>query len=110
MNIAKLIAFLGALAMTAVLFYGFTVGDFAADGAELLQNPWGLVSFVDLYVGFALFSIWIVFREKSLISSVVWVVLMMILGFFTGSVYMLYALFTSGGDWRKFWMGKRASD
>lgn len=110
MNIAKLIAFLGALAMAVVLVYGFTVGDFAADGAELLQNPWGVVSFVDLYVGFALFSMWIVFREKSLVSSVIWVVLMMILGFFTGSVYMLYALFTSGGDWRKFWMGKRASD
>jgi hypothetical protein len=110
MNIAKLIAFLGALAMAVVLIYGFTVGNFAADGAELLQNPWGVVSFVDLYVGFALFSIWIVFREKSLVSSVIWVVLMMILGFFTGSVYMLYALFTSGGDWQKFWMGKRASD
>jgi hypothetical protein len=110
MNIAKLIAFLGALAMAVVLIYGFTVGNFAADGAELLQNPWGVVSFVDLYVGFALFSIWIVFREKSLVSSVIWVVLMMVLGFFTGSVYMLYALFTSGGDWQKFWMGKRASD
>jgi hypothetical protein len=110
MNIAKLIAFLGALAMAVVLIYGFTVGNFAADGAELLQNPWGVVSFVDLYVGFALFSIWIVFREKSLVSSVIWVVLMMILGFFTGSVYMLYALFTSQGDWQKFWMGKRASD
>ena len=109
MNIAKLIAFLGALAMAVVLIYGFTVGNFAADGAELLQNPWGVVSFVDLYVGFALFSIWIVFREKSLVSSVIWVVLMMVLGFFTGSVYMLYALFASGGDWQKFWMGKRAS-
>ena len=29
MKIAKTISLLGVLAMTAVLFYGFTVGDFA---------------------------------------------------------------------------------
>jgi hypothetical protein len=109
MNTAKVIAFLGFIAMTAVLIYGFTAGNFSADGAELLRNPWGIVSIVDLYTGFALFSIWIVYREKSPARSVVWVVLMMIFGFFTGSVYMLYALFTSRGDWHVFWMGKGAS-
>jgi hypothetical protein len=110
MNIVKWIAILGALAMTAVLGYGFTVGDFASDGAELLRNPWGVVSFVDLYTGFALFSIWIVFREKSPWRALVWVVLMMVLGFFTGSVYTLYAWYTSRGDWKTFWMGQRAGD
>jgi hypothetical protein len=45
--------------MTAVLVYGFTVGDFSADGAIILSNPWGIVSMVDLYVGFILFSGWI---------------------------------------------------
>jgi hypothetical protein len=109
MNIAKIIAFLGLIAMTAVLIYGFTVGNFSTDGAELLQNPWGKVSIVDLYTSFALFSIWIVYREKSPARSVVWVVLMMIFGFFTGSVYMLYALLSSRGDWKIFWMGKRAN-
>lgn len=108
MSVVKWVAILGALAMTAVLAYGFTLGDFVADGAELLRNPWGVVSFVDLYVGFALFSIWIVFREKSLWRAVVWVVLMMVLGFFTGSLYTLYAAYTSRGNWKAFWMGQRA--
>lgn len=110
MKVAKLIAGAGVLAMTAVLIYGFTVGDFGADGAELLQNPWGIVSMVDLYTGFVLFSGWIVFREKSLLRSLVWVVLMMVLGFFTASVYALIALFTSKGDWKVFWMGQRADE
>ncbi len=110
MTLAKWIAALGLLAMSAVLVYGFTVGDFATDGAELLQNPWGIVSMVDLYTGFVLFSMWIVFREKSTLAAVVWVVLMMVLGFFTGSLYALYALITSRGDWKVFWMGKRASE
>ena len=108
MKTAKIISVLGIMAMTAVLIYGFTAGDFGSDGSRLLQNPWGLVSMVDLYTGFILFSMWIIYREKSLISSLIWVVLMMVLGFFTGSLYIFLALFKSGGDWKKFWIGKHA--
>ena len=107
MRIAKLIAFLGLLAMTAVLVYGFVAGDFAEEGKQLLSMPWGIVSLVDLYVGFVLFSGWIIYREKSVLRSVVWVVLMMILGFWAGSLYTLIALQTSGDDWRRFWLGRR---
>jgi hypothetical protein len=110
MNIAKLIALLGFLAMTGVLIYGFTVGDFAEEGKQLLSMSWGIVSLVDLYVGFILFSGWIVYRERSVARSIIWVVLMMILGFWTGSLYTLIALQTSGGDWRRFWMGRRSGD
>ena len=108
MKIAKVIALLGLLAMSVVLFYGFTIGDFSIDGAKIIANPWGIVSLVDLYVGFTLFSVWIVFREKSWLPSVIWVVLMMTLGFWAGALYTFIALQTSGGDWHKFWYGKRA--
>jgi hypothetical protein len=107
MKIAKLVALLGLLAMTGILIYGFTVGDFSGEGQVLLSMPWGIVSLVDLYVGFILFSGWIVYREKSLVRSIVWVFFMMVLGFFTASLYTLIALQTSGGDWRRFWMGNR---
>ena len=110
MKIAKTLSALGILAMTAVLIYGFTVGDFGTDGAALLQNPWGVVSLVDLYTGFALFSIWIVYREKSFGRSLIWVILMMVLGFFTASLYVFLSLNASGGDWKKFWMGQRADE
>jgi len=108
MKLAKAISLLGLLVMTAVLIYGFTAGNFREDGAALLSNPWGIVSIVDLYVGFILFSGWIIYREKSALRSVIWVILMMVLGFFTGSLYTFIALQTSGGDWQRFWMGKRA--
>jgi hypothetical protein len=110
MKIAKFVALLGLLAMAAVLIYGFTVGDFAEEGKQLLSMPWGIVSLVDLYVGFILFSGWIVYRERSLWRSVVWVALMMVLGFFTASLYTLIALQRSGGDWRRFWLGRRWAD
>ena len=110
MKIAKVIAFLGLLAMTGILIYGFTVGDFAKEGRQLLSMPWGIVSLVDLYVGFVLFSGWIVYREQSFVRSLVWVALMMILGFWTASLYTLIALQRSGGSWQRFWMGQRAGD
>jgi hypothetical protein len=109
LKVPIILAALGLLAMTLVLIYGFTSGDFSRDGALLLQNPWGIVSMVDLYTGFILFSIWIVYREKSIWRASAWVVLMMVLGFFTGSLYMLIALLTSKGDWKSFWMGERAN-
>jgi hypothetical protein len=108
MKIAKVIALLGVLAMSGILVYGFTVGDFSGEGTRLLAMPWGIVSLVDLYVGFTLFSAWIVYREKALLPSLIWVVLMMVLGFWTGALYTFLALQTSKGDWNRFWKGRRA--
>ena len=108
MKIAKIISLAGLLAMTGILIYGFAYGDFLAEGAVLLSMPWGIVSLVDLYVGFALFSCWIVFREKALLPSILWVILMMVLGFWAGAMYTLIALQTCGNDWKRFWYGKRS--
>lgn len=109
MRFAKIVSLLGLFAMTAVLVYAFTFGDFFGEGKELLSSPWGIVSLVDLYVGFILFSGWIIYREDSLIRSIVWVFFMMVLGFFTGALYTYIALQTSGGDWQRFFMGNRAN-
>lgn len=108
MRLAKAISILGVLAMTAVLIYGFTVGDFFGEGSRLFAMPWGIVSLVDLYTGFTLFSAWIIYREKSLPIAILWTVAMMTLGFFAGSLYTFIALQTSGNDWRTFWLGKHA--
>lgn len=110
MRIAKVIALLGLLSMTGVLIYGFTVGDFAAEGRELLSMPWGIVSLVDLYTGFTLFAAWIIFREASLGRAALWVALVMVLGFFAASLYAFLALQGSGGSWARFWMGARAPE
>jgi hypothetical protein len=109
MKIAKIIALIGLLAMTGVLIYGFTVGNFSTEGTRLLAMPWGIVSLVDLYVGFSLFSCWIAFREKALLPSAIWIILMMVLGFWAGALYTFIALQTSDGDWKRFWLGKRSN-
>jgi len=45
-----------------------------------------------------------------LVVSAVYVLFSVILGFFTGALYTLVALQTSGDDWQRFWMGNRAPD
>lgn len=108
MRLAKFIALIGLLAMTGVLIYAFSTGNFSQEGSQLLSMPWGIVSLVDLYVGFTLFSIWIVYREKAIVPTILWILLMMVLGFWTGALYTFIALQRSQGDWRRFWLGKHA--
>ena len=107
MKIVQLIALVGTIVMGIALMNGFVNGDIFGEGADLLQMPWGVVSFVDLYVGFALFSVWIAFRESSRVAAVFWVLLMLTFGFFTGAVYTYIAAIKSDGDWRRFWFGGR---
>jgi hypothetical protein len=88
MRIVQVLSFLGFLAMLAALVYGFTVGDFFEDGSVIVNNPWGVVSLVDLYVGFTLFSIWVYVRETNKMIAIGWIVSIMVLGFFSGALYV----------------------
>lgn len=99
MKVAKIVAWICLLGMTAGLVNAFINGDFLVDGRALLENPWGVMAMIDLYVGFTLFSIWIVYREKNMGKIIIWVVTMMIFGFLIGSIYVLKALYESKGDW-----------
>ena len=105
MKISKLIALLGLLAMSAALVYGFTIGDFFADGALIVANPWGIVSLVDLYTGFALFGAWIYYREANKLIALVLIAILMVLGFWLASLYALIQLYKSNGNYSKFFLG-----
>ena len=107
MLIAKIIAFAGMLAQGGILIYGFTQGDFSAAGGFFLHDPWGIVSLVDVYVGFAFFSGWVSYREKKWWIAILWIIAIMILGNFPAGLYAFLALQNSGNDWKKFWMGNR---
>ncbi|HKL10629.1 MAG TPA: DUF1475 family protein [Clostridia bacterium] len=110
MKAGKAVAWIGLAMMTLGLANGFINGDFLSDGAKLMANPWGVMSMIDLYVGFALFSVWIVFREKSFAKSFAWVIMMMVLGFFTACIYVLNAFYKSNGDWLDFYLGARKDE
>jgi hypothetical protein len=106
LRVAKWIALLGALAQGSILIYGFTQGDFSAAGKFFFHDPWGIVSLVDVYVGFIFFSAWVCYREKNWWVALLWVAAIMTLGNFSTGVYTYLALQNSDDNWQKFWMGR----
>ena len=69
--------------------------------------PWGIVSLVDLYVGFTVFSMWIWFRKPTRRRRGVDGV-QMTTGWLGGCLYALIQLKRHKGDWQGFFMGHRA--
>ncbi|NLE77563.1 MAG: DUF1475 family protein [Chloroflexi bacterium] len=107
MKAAKVLASVGFLTMSAALAHGFLVADFPAAGRVLLSLPWGVISLIDVYIMFALFSGWVIFREASLWGAVGWSALILVFGALTASLYLFPATVGSRGDWQRFWFGRR---
>lgn len=106
MKTAKILAISGTLIMFFTLVYGFVYGNFFKEGGLIISVAWGKVSLIDVYIGFFLFSGWVLFREQNKYIAVIWVVIFMILGNFATCLYATIALFKSNNDWRVFWLGK----
>ncbi len=75
---------LGALLMGSVILWAVSAGGGGEQLRALTSMPWGVVSLVDLYTGFSLFSGWIWFREAHSGTALGWTVAMMCLGFAAG--------------------------
>jgi hypothetical protein len=103
------LAFIGFLIMLFSIATAFIIGDFSGEGSVILSLVWGKVSLIDVYIGFLLFSGWIIYRERSVGRSLIWVIFMMIFGNMTACLYILIALRQSRGDWMRFWLGRRAN-
>lgn len=97
-----------ALAMFVLIGRAGVDGSFWQEGSVLFALAWGKVTLADLYAGFALFSGWIVFREKHLAAALACVVLVLTLGNAFTSVYVVVALVRSRGSWARFWLGHRS--
>ncbi|QGQ98697.1 DUF1475 domain-containing protein [Paenibacillus psychroresistens] len=107
MKIAKIISFLLLLGMTIGITFGLIEGDFWGDGSVLMGLLWGKLTLVDFYVGITLFSGWVIFRECSWWRSMLWIILLILLGNWTTSLYVFIALIQSRDSWSAFGYGNR---
>jgi len=107
MKIGKILSFIGFLLMLGMLIYGFTIGSFMGEGKILLGMPWGQISLVDIYIEFIIVCAWIVHRENNIIKSIVWVLLVLILGSMMSCLYIFLAFNSSNGNWENFWHKNR---
>ena len=105
MKMAQLYLVFLTVIMAAALAYGFIVGDFWKDGGELMENPWGIVSLFDVYVGFLFFIGWIWYRECCLGIKLGWAVAILLGGNVVAGIYAIFVLFKSNGDAQVFFLG-----
>lgn len=101
------LAGVGAVVMAAAIAYGFAAGDGWNELRALIDLPWGLVSLIDVYVGFALFAGWVIYREANPLRWLPWVVAIMLGGNMVTCGYAALVLITSRGDVQRFWHGQR---
>ena len=104
MTITKVIAYLITIAMVSTIFWA--QNQVSLFDSTIPSLPWGIVSLVDLYAGFILIGIWILYKEKAL-SALIWIFFLMILGNLTTAIYVIYSLNKSKGNISKFFMGEK---
>src|ERR1700759_4577736 len=56
-------------------------------------NPWAVATLYDAYFGFLTFWVWVAYKENSLWSRLLWLVLILGLGNIAMSLYVLIQLF-----------------
>jgi uncharacterized protein DUF1475 len=109
MQRAIIILSLGFFIMSAGIAYAMILGKFF-DELEIMRSlPWFHLSMLDLYIGFLLFAGWILYREKTLLSAVIWIALLLSLGNLAACFYAIIALVRARGDWQIFWMGNHSA-
>src|SRR5210317_1172381 len=105
MTITKIITYIITVSMIGVILWA--QGQVSIFDSPIPELPWGIVSLVDLYAGFTLFSIWIFYKE-SVNKSIIWIFFVVILGNLTTAIYFLYSFRTSKGNMSQFFLGKNS--
>ena len=105
MTITKIISYFITVTMTIVIIWAQS--EVSIFDSPIPNLPWGVVSLVDLYSGFILFSLWIFYKEK-ILPSIIWTFFVMTLGSFTIALYVIYSINNSGGSIQKFFMGSNS--
>jgi len=100
------VALTGLLVLSGTILYAMTSGNFLQEGRLLTDMPWGIVTLVDIYVGFMIFACWIAYREQFTLSALFWIAALLVLGNLVSCIYLLLAAVSSRGDMKTLLMGK----
>lgn len=86
------------LTMLAVTTYASLHAPIWRLSPVLTGDPWFQATLFDAYFGFLTFFVWVAYKEASWGRSVVWLILIMLLGNIAMSIYMLIQLFRAPTD------------
>ena len=79
MNLVKTIAYLSTLIMGGIIIWANSKSNFLANAGKVAETEWGIVTLVDLYIGFLFIAIWMCFREEGF-QRVAWLIGLFFLG------------------------------
>lgn len=93
MTMLKICLGLGALALVALIVRAAGSASFGDSFSAIAADPWGLVSLVDLYLGFLVAAVFIALFETRP-AAAVWIVLLLVLGNVVAAVWLVWRLAT----------------
>lgn len=66
--------------------------------------------FLRSYTGIMLFSVWVIYRENSIIIPIAWILFFIVWGNFGTALYLFIAALRSGGNIKQLLLGARHYD
>ena len=105
MTITKLISYVISVSMIGVIIWA--QNQVSLFDSPIPDLPWGIVSLVDLYGGFILICVWIIYKE-SFPTAIIWSFFVLILGNLATAIYVIYSINKSRGNIVHFFMGKNS--
>lgn len=70
-------------------------GGFIEEGRMLLASTWGRLTLIDLYIGVGLFSIYVIWRERSAGAAALWIASFLVMGNLATAAYLVKAAYTA---------------
>lgn len=78
--LTRSVFFFASFGLLAMILWAFGEAPFWASFSLIVNNPWGLVTLVDLYLGFAVISALLIAVEGFSVRAILWIVALLCLG------------------------------
>lgn len=80
------------LSMLVVTFVASSERSVFQAGKGLWPDPWFLATILDAYFGFAIFYVWVAYKERTAAARILWFLLIVALGNMAAAFYILLQL------------------
>jgi len=91
-QLLKILFALLLITMTSMVLWGIFTGNWGKAISYITQEPWILVTIIDIYISFFVFYTWVFYREKSVFSKIIWLLLIIFTGSIAITLYVLIQL------------------
>ncbi|MBD3155568.1 MAG: DUF1475 domain-containing protein [Candidatus Aenigmarchaeota archaeon] len=81
------------IVMVSMITWGIFSGNWGRAVSYIREEPWLLVTVVDIYISFFVFYVWVFYREENIFSRIIWFLSIVFTGSVAITLYILIQLF-----------------